>query len=136
MPGKNVSHFPNVRENSLLHTILKQQQEWFGYWRYTHLNRSNNSAIMSMSFILICSLNNLCEIFPGLILIVLNRSTVSNEKVNGRVLSLDIGWHCLLDKLLKIIAFSAKFEAHLSLTNKWGITGVFYPSTEVLIIDQ
>ena len=36
------------------------------------------------------------EILPDLILTVLNRLVVSNEKVNERVLSLDIGWHWLL----------------------------------------
>ena len=67
---------------------------------------------------------------------LVNRLVVSNEKVHGRVLSLDISWHWLLKKWLKILAFSTKFRTSLSLTNKGEIIGVFSPLTKVLIVDQ
>ena len=53
-----------------------------------------------------------------------------------RVLSLGIGWYCLLKKSLKILAFSTKFETSLSLTNKGGMIGAFFLLVKVLITDQ
>ena len=69
-------------------------------------------------------------------LIVLKQLVVSNYKVDGRILSLEIGWHCLLKKSLKILAFSTKFITILYLTNKGGKIGAFFLLTKVLVIDQ
>ena len=64
------------------------------------------------------------------------KEVVFHDKVNGKLLWLDIGWHCLLKKSLKIFDFSAKSVTSLSLTNKGGMTEAFFPLAKVLIIDQ
>ena len=69
-------------------------------------------------------------------LTVLKWFVVSNDKVSGRVLWLDIGGHCLLKKLIKILAFSTKFVISLLLINKKRMIGAFFQSTKLLIIDQ
>ena len=52
---------------------------------------------------------------------MLNRLVVSNEKVNGRVLSEDMGWNCLKKK--------SKKDIRLFPQN-------FFPLAKVLIIEQ
>ena len=69
-----------------------------------------------------------------LISTVLKSLVVSNDKVNGRVLWLDIGWHWLLKKSLKNSAFSAKFVTNLVSTNNEGMIGAFSLITKVLVI--
>ena len=71
--------------------------------------------------------------FAGLMSVVLKRLVVSNDKVNGRVLRLDIGWHCLVKKSRKIWPFSRKLVANLLLINKRGMVGTFFQLIKVLI---
>ena len=71
--------------------------------------------------------------FAGLMSVVLKRLVVSNDKVNGRVLRLDIGWHCLVKKSLKIWPFSRKLVGNLLLINERGMVGTFFQLIKVLI---